>query len=654
MLSRLLNRWRWNLQRLRRLKQVLWNLEQFPAIVQKNTQSNDRVIARLESENDQLKKSLRLLSKSLDWLAESTTQTDLPLPNRRPLVSVIMPTWNRAAVIARALESIRAQKYQHWECLIVDDGSVDETERVIAPYLQDARFRFFRQPHQNAAIARNLGLANAQGEIIAYLDTDNTWFPNYLTAIVTAFAEDDSVQSVYAAQLIEHSENATSFVRCDQFDHERLQQENFIDLNVFAHRAELSGRLGGFDPALESLQDWDLALRYTKSDQIKRIPVIGGIYANKAKNQISRNVPHAYSKYLIHQKNAQPQKRPLKVLYALWHYPQLSESYVRCEIQAALKLGVEIEVWSEEDVAAPYESEVPFHRGSLETVIQKFHPDVVHTHWLHVARQQSAVVTQAGLPMTVRGHGFEFSLEALAHLDQDPTIKAVYVFPHQVARLASKSAKVKPLPSSFNPDWYSPHKTKDRKLVFRTGCALPSKDYASFMKTAKLCPEHRFVLNLCQAYQAESYLDEAIELNRSFGNPVEIISNLQHEDVAKWMRQAGIYLHTVAVSGQAATPFGMPISICEAMATGSYIIGRRYPGSPEYIGDVGAYYDSPEEAAALINETLRWPEEQWNLVFKNSVNRAYQEFVHTENVKLIIADWEEFAGQKFGGHSNYA
>ncbi|MFN0112621.1 MAG: glycosyltransferase [Blastocatellia bacterium] len=653
MLTQLLNRWRWNLQRLRRLKQVFWQLEQFPAIVQKNTESNDRIIARLEAENAQLKKSLRLLSKSLDWVAETTTQANLPLPGRAPLVSVILPTWNRAAVIARALESIRAQKYEHWECLIVDDGSTDATELVIAPYLQDSRFQFFRQPHQNAAIARNLGLAKAQGEIIAYLDTDNVWFPNYLTAIVTAFVEDDSLQSVYTAQLIEHSENATSFVRCDQFDHERLRQENYIDLNVFAHRAELSRRLGRFDEALESLQDWDLALRYTKSDKVKRIPVIGGIYANKAKNQISRNVPHAHSKYLIQQKYAQPKTHPLKVLYALWHYPQLSESYVRCEIQAALKLGVEIEVWSEEAVAAPYESEVPFHRGSLETVLQRFRPDVVHTHWLHFAQQQSSVVAQAGLPMTVRGHGFEFSLETLAHLDQNPTIKAIYVFPHQATRLASKSAKIKSLPSSFNPDWYSPHKMKDRKLVFRTGCALPSKDYASFMKTAMLCPEHRFVLNVCQAYQVESYLDQVIELNRSFGNPVEIISNLQQEDVAKWMQQAGIYLHTVTVSGQAATPFGMPISICEAMATGSYIIGRRCPGSPEYIGDVGAYYDSPEEAAALINQTLRWPEEQWNLIFRKSVNRAYQEFVHTENIKPIIADWEEFAGQNFRGDSSY-
>src|SRR5207248_1776978 len=74
--------------------------------------------------------------------------------------------------------------------------------------------------------------------------------------------------------------------------------------------------------------------------------------------------------------------KPLKALYALWEYPQLSESYIRTEIRAVRQLGVEVEVWSEEDVAAPFESEVPVHRGSLTEAIARFKPDVDHTHWL--------------------------------------------------------------------------------------------------------------------------------------------------------------------------------------------------------------------------------------------------------------------------------
>jgi len=97
------------------------------------------------------------------------------------------------------------------------------------------------------------------------------------------------------------------------------------------------------------------------------------------------------------------------VLYALWHYPQLSESYVRTEIAAVRKMGVEVEVWSEEDVSAPFSSDVPVHRGTLRDALALVKPDLVHAHWLDMAEKYSADVQAAGLPLTVRGHGFEFS-----------------------------------------------------------------------------------------------------------------------------------------------------------------------------------------------------------------------------------------------------
>lgn len=633
--NRLRNGLRRNAQRLARLKKVFWQLEQLPDVF--NQQA---------AENSHLKHSLHLLSKSFDWLVESMAQTPLPMPRRAPLVSVIMPTWNRVSVINNAIDSLLNQTYTNWECLIIDDGSTDDTVKAISHYLRDPRFRLFHQYHQNAAVARNLGLANADGEIVAYLDTDNLWLPNYLTAVVTAFVEDDSAQTVFAAQIVKNPRNEPSFIRGEPFNYQRLLRENFIDLNVFAHRIDTYRRLGGFDERLDSLQDWDLILRYTQNDKVKRLPVAGGIYLFGADNQISDTVPHAYSRYLIQTKFASRKTRPLKVLYALWHYPQLSESYVRWELQAVLEHGIEVEVWSEEGVAAPFESEVPIHRGSLESAIARFQPDIVHTHWLDYAHKLSPIVERAGLPMTARGHGFEFSPGIVEQLNQNSTIKAMYLFPHQAARIHSGSRKIKTLSALFHPALYPPNKKKDRRMVLRTGCALPSKDYISFIKAALLCPDHRFLLNLCQAYQVESYLDTVLELNRSFGNPVEIVTNLQHEEVAELMQQAGIYLHTLVVDGPGATPFGMPISICEAMATGSYILGRRCPGSPEYIGDAGAFYDTPEEAAALIKATQSWNEEQWNQAYKRSVNRAYRDFINTENVQSLIADWEEFSSQK--------
>ena len=594
--------------------------------------------ARLSEELTQLRQIALENSHSLTWLAEQNARTPLPAPAATPLVSIIMPTWNRGYVIERALQSVRDQNYQQWECIIVDDGSTDDTRERLKPYLSDKRFRYLTGPHRGVSAARNAGLEQARGEIIAYLDTDNLWLPNYLTAIVTAFVEADELQSAYTAQLVHNHKTELSYVRAKEFDFAAISQDNYVDLNVFAHRRRLFERYDGFDEQLERLNDWDLILRYTEHDKTRLVPMLGGVYHLFATpDQISSTYSSHYNRYRIFSKRPRPPQAPLKVLYALWHYPQLSESYVRTEILAVRQLGVEVEAWSEEDVAAPFLSEVPVHHGSLRDAVALVKPDIVHTHWLHMSEKYGAELQAAGVPLTVRGHGFEFSPELVARLDKNPTIKAAYIFPHFASECASLSEKIKALPVTFNPALYPPSHDKDRRMVMRTGCALPTKDYATFMRIALLCPDHRFVLVLCQAYMKEEYLDEVIALRDQLGAPVEILSNVQHEDVARLMGRAGIYLHTNGPNSS----FGMPISISEAMATGSYIIARRCPGAVAYIQDAGQFYETAEEAADLIRQTEKWSDEQWHRAYLRSIDRAYSNFVSTEALTQIVADWHE-------------
>jgi len=90
------------------------------------------------------------------------------------LVSVVMPTWNREHTIGHAIRSVLSQTHQNWELLIGDDGSTDNTEAVVAAF-GDARIRYTKLPKANGAVARNHGLRNATGELIAFLDSDNIW-----------------------------------------------------------------------------------------------------------------------------------------------------------------------------------------------------------------------------------------------------------------------------------------------------------------------------------------------------------------------------------------------------------------------------------------------------------------------------------------------
>ncbi|HVV48376.1 MAG TPA: glycosyltransferase [Polyangia bacterium] len=92
-------------------------------------------------------------------------------------VSVVIPTYNRAALVGGAVESVLAQSYPRCHAVVVDDGSTDDTARVLARYADNPRVRVLRQPNRGVAAARNAGLAAAEGAYVAFLDSDDRWYP---------------------------------------------------------------------------------------------------------------------------------------------------------------------------------------------------------------------------------------------------------------------------------------------------------------------------------------------------------------------------------------------------------------------------------------------------------------------------------------------
>lgn len=101
-----------------------------------------------------------------------------------PLVSVIIPTYNRAHLIGETLESILAQTYSQWECIVVDDGSSDSTEEVMGEYLKkDSRFKFYHRPTERikgANACRNYGFENSTGDYVIWFDSDDLMTSNHI------------------------------------------------------------------------------------------------------------------------------------------------------------------------------------------------------------------------------------------------------------------------------------------------------------------------------------------------------------------------------------------------------------------------------------------------------------------------------------------
>jgi GT2 family glycosyltransferase len=105
-----------------------------------------------------------------------------------PSVSVIIPLYNKAAHVRRSLDSVASQTFKDFEVIVVNDGSTDGGERVVAGY-EDARFRLVSQPNAGPGAARNCGIAEAAGEVLAFLDADDEWMPEYLSRGVRLLEE---------------------------------------------------------------------------------------------------------------------------------------------------------------------------------------------------------------------------------------------------------------------------------------------------------------------------------------------------------------------------------------------------------------------------------------------------------------------------------
>src|SRR5262245_26112686 len=92
-------------------------------------------------------------------------------------VSIVIASYNYGQYLNQALDSVRAQTHSDWEAIIVDDGSTDESVRIASGYLTDPRFRLLERPHEGQPVTKNIGIAAARGDFIAFLDADDRWHP---------------------------------------------------------------------------------------------------------------------------------------------------------------------------------------------------------------------------------------------------------------------------------------------------------------------------------------------------------------------------------------------------------------------------------------------------------------------------------------------
>lgn len=194
-----------------------------------------------------------------------------------PVASIIMPVWNREMAVRTAIDSVRNQTLTDWELVVVDDGSTDNTREVVRAYsLIDPRIRLIEADHQGVCAARNKGIADASGEYVAFLDSDNTWRPDFLRLMVSGLRSGSARAAYSAVRMLNERQEYMG----QPVDSKQLLLRNYVDLNVLVAETGLIRQIGGFDEALRRWVDYDLVLRIVVESPISYFPFIGCDYVD--------------------------------------------------------------------------------------------------------------------------------------------------------------------------------------------------------------------------------------------------------------------------------------------------------------------------------------------------------------------------------------
>ena len=188
----------------------------------------------------------------------------------RPLVSVIIPTYDRAGIIGETIENVCQQTYPNIEIIIVDDGSTDETESVLRSY--GDRIRWTAQENAGPSAARNRGIGMAEGEIIAFQDSDDLWHPTKIARQVSLLQKYQESVACLCNSIVELPDRTViSFENAPinppiaeglWLNPTEILTTRFVLFNqAVAIRRDVLMRSGGFDESLRLLEDMEMALR---------------------------------------------------------------------------------------------------------------------------------------------------------------------------------------------------------------------------------------------------------------------------------------------------------------------------------------------------------------------------------------------------------
>ncbi len=207
-----------------------------------------------------------------------------------PLVSVVIPCYNQAEYLPETLDSLLTQTYQNWEAIIVNDGSLDNTEQVANAYVnKDSRIKYIRQQNGGLSSARNCGIKIAQGEFILPLDSDDKIAPEYISEAMSAFKNNPALTLVYCkGEFFGTKKGVWEGLYYQGYRKQLLN--NSIFCSAFFRKSDWE-RVGGYDESMrKGYEDWEFFIRLLNGEkEVYQIPILLFYYRIKDVSMVTES-----------------------------------------------------------------------------------------------------------------------------------------------------------------------------------------------------------------------------------------------------------------------------------------------------------------------------------------------------------------------------
>ena len=267
-----------------------------------------------------------------------------------PLVSVVVPTYNRPDMLRKALTSVLSQTYPNIEIIVVNDAGMDVQEVIDSLNMAGKIVYVRHEENRGLPAARNTGIKRATGKYIAYLDDDDIYYPNHLETLVN-FLENSDYKVAYADCYHAFQEWITDryvtvgkkIIYSQDFDRQRLLVSNYIPVLNLLHRRDIVEAAGLFDETLGALEDWEMWIRFSQYGDFHHI-----------------NVPTAEVSFrddgtTMTSRDRMPFLRALKIIHKRYAHLVVDSHILEEQKQAEESLAKEVEIGRKDFTVSTYE-----------------------------------------------------------------------------------------------------------------------------------------------------------------------------------------------------------------------------------------------------------------------------------------------------------